>query len=158
MLDYVALCRYDGNMKHTQNATLEAALRILRQAERDTDPQREDVLILLARAQWHVRNAKNETGLPVATLTSPQTVQFSTSNQDQYNAGEVVFVCPACESPDLTSLWSPDHLDELTVCRTCGNRADRDPIVTRHFPEFCPDWAAIAPYTEPAFETIEVAA
>lgn len=43
-------------MKHTQNASREAALRILRQAERDTDPQREDVLILLARAAWHIRN------------------------------------------------------------------------------------------------------
>lgn len=43
-------------MKHTQNASREAALRILRQVERAVDPQREDALILLARAAWHIRN------------------------------------------------------------------------------------------------------
>lgn len=144
-------------MKHTQNATQEAALRILRQAEREADPQREDALILLARAQWHVRNAKNETAPASANLPRPQMVQFSSSNQVQYNPGEVVFTCPSCGSDDLTSLWGGSYIDELTVCRTCGAKHAEDPDVTIHFPELCPDFAAIAPYSEPAIAT-EVAA
>lgn len=41
-----------------QRRAREDALRILRQAERDTDPQREDVLILVARAKFHINNAR----------------------------------------------------------------------------------------------------
>lgn len=100
---------------------------------------------------------QRETGLPGGNLTSPQTVQFSTSNQAQYNpaepGGEYVFTCRSCGSPDLASLWGGGYLDELTVCNACGSKTYEDPDVTIHFPEFCPDYAAIAPYVaEPAAE------
>ena len=145
-------------MKHIQNASQEAALRILRQAERDTDPQREDVLILLARAAWHI---KNETGLPGCNLTSPVVQSISSSsNQTQYTpaepGGEYVFTCRSCGSTDLASLWGSAFLDEPTKCNACGAKTYEDPDCTLHFPEFCPDYAAIAPYSEPA--AAEVAA
>lgn len=38
----------------------EAALRILRQAEREIDWLREDAEIAVARAQWHLNNARTE--------------------------------------------------------------------------------------------------
>lgn len=97
---------------------------------------------------------QRETGLPGGNLTSPQTVQFSTSNQAQYNpaepGGEYVFTCRSCGSPDLASLWGGGFLDELTVCNACGSKTHEDPDCTLHFPEFAPDYAAIAPYSEPA--------
>lgn len=142
-------------MKHIQNASQEAALRLLRQAEREVDPQREDALILLARAQWHL---KNETAPASVTLPRPLVLTSSSSNHAQYNAGEVVFTCPSCGSADLTSLWGGNYLDTLTACRTCGAKHAEDPDVTIHFPEFCPDYAAYAPYTEPAAAPAEVAA
>lgn len=146
-------------MKHTHNASQEAALRILRQAERDTDPQREDVLILLARAQWHI---KNETGLAGGNLTSPVVQSISSSsNQAQYSAaehgGEYVFTCRTCGSRDLASLWGSGFLDEPTKCNACGAKTYEDPDVTLYFPEYEPDFAAFAPYVE-APAAAEVAA
>ena len=95
---------------------------------------------------------QRETGLPGGNLTSPQTVQFSTSNQTQYTpepGGEYVFTCRSCGSPDLASLWGSGFLDELTRCNACGARTAEDPDCTIYFPEF-------APYDEPA--AAEVAA
>lgn len=101
---------------------------------------------------------QRETGLSGGNLTSPKTVQISDPNQPQYNAGEVIFTCPSCGSADLTSLWGGNYLDTLTVCRECGAKTAQDPDVTIHFPEFCPDYAAIAPYSEPVAVPAEVAA
>lgn len=104
---------------------------------------------------------QRETGLSGCNLTSPQTVQFSTSNQAQYTTsadpgGEYVFTCRTCGSRDLASLWGGGYLDEPTRCNACGAKTYEDPDVTIHFPEFCPDYAAIAPYV--AEPTAEVAA
>ena len=102
---------------------------------------------------------QRETGLPGCNLTSPQMVlTSSSSNHDQYSAagGEYVFTCRTCGSTDLASLWGSGFLDEPTRCNTCGAKTYEDPDVTIHFPEFCPDFAAIAPYSEPA--AAEVAA
>lgn len=106
------------------------------------------------------RTPQRETGLPGCNLTSPQMVlTSSSSNHDQYNAepgGEYVFTCRTCGSTDLASLWGSGFLDEPTRCNTCGAKTYEDPDVTLHFPEFAPDYAAIAPYSEPA--AAEVAA
>jgi|GEM_PF-5470490 len=104
---------------------------------------------------------QRETAPASANLPRPQTVQFSTSNHDQYNAGppggEYVFTCPSCGSPDLASLWGSGFLDDVTKCNSCGAKTHQDPDCTFHRPEFCPDYAAIAPYAgEPA--AAEVAA
>jgi len=104
---------------------------------------------------------QRETGLPGCNLTSPQMVlTSSSSNQTQYTppepGGEYVFTCRSCGSRDLASLWGAGFLDELTVCNACGSKTHEDPDVTIHFPEYCPDYAAIAPYSEPA--AAEVAA
>ena len=96
-----------------------------------------------------------------ASVTLPRpSVQTtsSSSNHDQYSAagGEYVFTCRTCGSTDLASLWGSGFLDEPTRCNACGAKTYEDPDVTIHFPEFCPDFAAIAPYSEPA--AAEVAA
>ncbi len=104
---------------------------------------------------------QRETGLPGGNLTSPQTVQFSTSNQAQYSAaepgGEYVFTCRTCGSRDLASLWGSGFLDEPTRCNACGAKTYEDPDVTLYFPEYEPDFAAFAPYVE-APAAAEVAA
>ena len=103
---------------------------------------------------------QRETGLAGGNLTSPVVQSISSSsNQAQYNAepgGEYVFTCRSCGSPDLASLWGGGYIDELTECNACGARTAEDPDCTLHFPEFAPDFAAIAPYSEPA--AAEVAA
>lgn len=103
---------------------------------------------------------QRETGLAGGNLTSPVVQSISSSsNQAQYNAepgGEYVFTCRSCGSPDLASLWGGGYIDELTECNACGARTAEDPDCTLHFPEFAPDFAAIAPYAGPA--AAEVAA
>ncbi|MBK8200276.1 MAG: hypothetical protein IPK75_18165 [Acidobacteria bacterium] len=103
---------------------------------------------------------QRETAPASVTLPRPSVqTTSSSSNQAQYNAepsGEYVFTCRSCGSPDLASLWGGGYLDELTVCNACGARTAEDPDCTLHFPEFAPDFAAIAPYSEPA--AAEVAA
>ena len=103
---------------------------------------------------------QRETAPAGGNLTSPVVQSISSSsNQAQYTpepGGEYVFTCRSCGSPDLASLWGSGFLDELTRCNACGARTAEDPDCTLHFPEFAPDFAAIAPYSEPA--AAEVAA
>ena len=102
---------------------------------------------------------QRETAPASVTLPRPSVLTSSSSNHDQYNAepgGEYVFTCRTCGSTDLASLWGSGFLDEPTRCNTCGAKTYEDPDVTLHFPEFAPDYAAIAPYSEPA--AAEVAA
>lgn len=95
------------------------------------------------------------------TLPRPSVPTSSSSNQAQYTpaepGGEYVFTCRTCGSRDLASLWGSGFLDEPTKCNTCGAKTYEDPDVTLHFPEFAPDYAAIAPYVE-APAVAEVAA
>lgn len=104
---------------------------------------------------------QRETAPASVTLPRPSVQTSSSSNHDQYTpaepGGEYVFTCRSCGSPDLASLWGAGFLDEPTRCNACGAKTYEDPDCTLHFPEFCPDFAAIAPYTgEPA--AAEVAA
>lgn len=102
---------------------------------------------------------QRETAPASANLPRPVVQSSSGSNQAQYTpepGGEYVFTCRSCGSPDLASLWGGGFLDELTECNACGARTAEDPDCTLHFPEFAPDFAAIAPYSEPA--AAEVAA
>lgn len=96
---------------------------------------------------------QRETGLAGGNLTSPVVQSISSSsNQTQYTpaepGGEYVFTCRTCGSRDLASLWGSGFLDEPTKCNACGAKTYEDPDCTLHFPEFCPDYAAIAPYVE----------
>ena len=99
---------------------------------------------------------QRETAPASANLPRPSVqTTSSSSNQAQYTpepGGEYVFTCRSCGSPDLASLWGGEYLDELTVCNACGARTTEDPDCTLHLPEFAPDYAAIAPYAEPAVE------
>lgn len=101
---------------------------------------------------------QRETAPASVTLPRPSVLTSSSSNHDQYNAalgGEYVFTCRSCGSPDLASLWGAGFLDEVTRCNACGAKTHEDPDCTLHFPEYMPDYAAIAPYAgEPAVEEV----